>query len=56
MSYKIAIGSSDGINTDLKFGEVEEFLVYEVEKDKFRLAEKRIYFSFIGYIKILNNY
>lgn len=42
MSYKIAIGSSDGINTDLKFGEVEEFLVYEVEKDKFRLAEKRI--------------
>ena len=42
MSYKIAIGSSDGINTDLKFGETEEFLVYEVEKDKFRLAEKRI--------------
>ena len=40
MSYKIAVGSSDEINVDLKFGEVSEFLIYEVD-DNFRLVERR---------------
>ena len=40
MSYKIAIGSSDGINIDLKFGEVTKFLIYEVA-DEITLAEER---------------
>lgn len=41
MAYKIAIGSSDGINVDLKFGEVKSFLIYEVEEEA-RLIEKRM--------------
>ncbi|SDY37297.1 NifB/NifX family molybdenum-iron cluster-binding protein [Lachnobacterium bovis] len=41
MSYKIAIGSSDGVNIDLKFGEVSEFLIYEVEGINYKLIEKR---------------
>ena len=40
MSYKIAIGSSDGIHVDLKFGEVNKFLIYEVDKEA-RLVEER---------------
>jgi len=41
MAYYIAIGSSDGINTDLKFGEVEKFLIYKVEGTDYELYEKR---------------
>lgn len=41
MSYKIAIGSSDGINIDLKFGEADRFLIYEVGMEA-RLSEERI--------------
>ena len=41
MSYKIAIGSSDGINVDLKFGEVKSFLIYEVDEE-IKLIENRI--------------
>ena len=41
MAYKIAIGSSDEKNVDLKFGEVKEFLIYEVEQKEIRLVEKR---------------
>ncbi|MGN0368664.1 MAG: NifB/NifX family molybdenum-iron cluster-binding protein [Wujia sp.] len=41
MSYKIAVGSSDGIHVDLKFGEVTKFLIYEVA-DEIRLLEERI--------------
>lgn len=33
MSYKIAIGSSNGTFVDLKFGEVKRFFIYEVEKE-----------------------
>lgn len=40
MAYKIAVGSLDGINVDLKFGEVSEFLIYEIT-DEIRLIEKR---------------
>ncbi|MBE5957489.1 MAG: hypothetical protein E7254_01315 [Lachnospiraceae bacterium] len=40
MAYKIAVGSSDGKNVDLKFGEVETFLIYEVT-DQINLIEKR---------------
>ena len=40
MAYKIAVGSSDGINVDLKFGEVDEFYIYEVADD-IKLVEKR---------------
>ncbi len=41
MAYYIAIGSSDGVNTDLKFGEVEKFLIYKVEGTKYGLYEER---------------
>jgi predicted Fe-Mo cluster-binding NifX family protein len=40
MSYKIAIGSSDKINVDLKFGEVKSFLIYEVDEEV-KLIENR---------------
>ena len=40
LSYKIAVGSSDGIHVDLKFGEVMKFLIYEVSDD-IRLIEER---------------
>ena len=41
LAYKIAVGSSDGIYVNLKFGEVTKFLIYEVT-DKVRLIEERI--------------
>lgn len=41
LSYKIAVGSSDGIHVNLKFGEVEKFLIFEVG-DQIRLDEERI--------------
>lgn len=41
MAYKIAVGSSDGKNVDLKFGEVEAFLIYEVNGKEFQLLERR---------------
>ncbi len=41
MAYRIAIGSSDGIHVNLKFGEVSKFLIYEVEDGKTRLCETR---------------
>lgn len=41
MSYKIAIGSSNGLDVDLKFGEVERFLIYEI-KGEAKLLEERI--------------
>ncbi len=40
MAYKIAVGSSDGVNIDLKFGEVTKFLIYEIT-DTITLAEER---------------
>ena len=42
MAYKIAIGSSDGKIVDLKFGEVNKFLIYEVD-DEVVLSEEREY-------------
>jgi len=41
MNYKIAIGSSDGKKIDLKFGEVEKFLVYEIDNLEYKLVEQR---------------
>lgn len=41
MAYYIAVGSSDGINTDLKFGEVQKFLIYKVEGLTYELSEER---------------
>ena len=41
MSYKIAVGSSDGTNVDLKFGEVKKFIILEVEEEKSKLLETR---------------
>ena len=40
LAYKIAVGSSDGIHVNLKFGEVTKFLIYEVS-DEIRLVEER---------------
>lgn len=40
MAYKIAVGSSDGVNVNQKFGEVTKFLIYEVA-DEIRLSEER---------------
>ena len=31
MSYLIAVGSSDEVHVDLKFGEAEKVIIYEVE-------------------------
>lgn len=41
MAYKIAVGSSNGINIDLKFGEVNEFIIYEVDGKRYDLIETR---------------
>ena len=41
MSYKIALGSSDGKNVDLKFGEIKKFVIFEVEEEKGKLSEIR---------------
>ncbi len=41
MSYKIAVGSSDGINIDLKFGEAKKMLIFEVDGEKRKLLEIR---------------
>lgn len=41
MAYKIAVGSSDEVKVDLKFREVEEFLIYEIEGREAGLVEKR---------------
>ena len=44
LAYKIAVGSSNGIHVDLKFGEVTKFLIYEVT-DEIRLLEERIVYN-----------
>ena len=41
MAYKIAVGTSDGINIDLKFGEIKQINIYEADGNKYRLIEKR---------------
>ncbi|MGN0165095.1 MAG: NifB/NifX family molybdenum-iron cluster-binding protein [Lachnospiraceae bacterium] len=41
MSYKIAVGSSDGEMVDLHFGAAEAFLIYEAEGTRYSLTEKR---------------
>lgn len=42
MAYKIAVASSDGIFTDVSFGEADFFQVYEIGDDgQYRLLERR---------------
>jgi hypothetical protein len=41
MAYKIAVGSSDGVNIDLKFGEVNDFFIYEADGKRYELIETR---------------
>ena len=41
MSYKIAVGSSDGKIVDLKFGEVKEFIIFQVNGQSYEVLEKR---------------
>ena len=41
MAYKIVVGSSDGVNINLKFGEVTDFIIYEVEGVEYHLYERR---------------
>ncbi|MCR5515893.1 MAG: hypothetical protein K6F41_05480 [Lachnospira sp.] len=41
MAYKIAVASSDGVKIDLKFGQINEFLIYEVSDGDYKLLEKR---------------
>ena len=41
MAYRIAVGSSDGDTVDLKFGEVDEFIIYEADGKNYRQIEKR---------------
>ncbi len=43
MAYKIAVASSDGVKIDLKFGQISEFLIYEVSDGDYKLLEKREY-------------
>lgn len=38
MTYKIAVGSSDGVNVDLKFGEIEKFIIFTVEEKLCKLS------------------
>ncbi len=42
MSYKIAVGSSDGVNIDLKFGQIEKFLIFEIDEN-IVLKEERFF-------------
>lgn len=39
--YKIAIGSSNGRDVDLKFGEIQSFLIYQIDGTNCELIEKR---------------
>lgn len=41
MAYKIAVGTSDEINVDLKFGELTELHIYEADGENYSLSEKR---------------
>ena len=41
MAYLIAIGSSNGENVDLKFGETKQFFIYRVEDKNVELEEIR---------------
>ena len=41
MGYLIAVGSSDEINVNLKFGQADEVLIYEAEGTDYSLKEKR---------------
>ena len=41
MSIKVALISSDGLNIDLHFGKVSEFLIYELKDGVFVQVEKR---------------
>ena len=41
MSYLIAVASSDGRITDLKFGETNEYLIYKVEGKNYEFFQKR---------------
>lgn len=41
MTYKIAVGSSDGKQVDLKFGEVKKFMIYVVHGEQAELHEVR---------------
>ena len=41
MAYKIAVATSDGIDIDLKFGEIKQISIYEADGNQYRLIEKR---------------
>ncbi|MCR5848852.1 MAG: hypothetical protein K6G75_12170 [Lachnospiraceae bacterium] len=41
MSYLIAVGSSDEVHVDLKFGEAEKVIIYEVEGTNYSKKEVR---------------
>ena len=41
MSYLIAVGSSDEVHVDLKFGETEKVIIYEVEGTNYSKKEVR---------------
>ncbi len=41
MAYYIAVGSSNGENVDLKFGETDRFYIYRVEEKTIALQEVR---------------
>lgn len=41
MGIKVAIASSDGINIDLGFGQAKEYLIYQLNGDRFEFLEKR---------------
>lgn len=41
MSYRIAVGTSNGTDVDLKFGEVKKFWIYEAQGEEYQLLEGR---------------
>ena len=42
MAYRMAVGSTDGINIDESFGSAKFFFIYEADGTRYHLIEKRI--------------
>ena len=42
MAYRMAVGSTDGINIDESFGSAKFFFIYEADGTSYHLIEKRI--------------
>ena len=41
MSYRLAVGSSDGVMIDEHFATAVQFLIYEIDEESYEFLEKR---------------